>query len=160
MKINLLGPMLLAKHFLPFLPRRGTKIPAIDDEAMTGLPRCAIMALLSARVGSISDNRRGGWYSYRCTKAGVTQLAKTLDHHLVAQSGENAMSVALHPGTVKTNLSKGFWESEGSKANKGRGLFEAETAARQLIDVLRGLKPEQGKGRGGFWDWQGEAVLP
>lgn len=160
LKINLLGPMLLAKHFLPYLPRRGTRLPQKNDEMAVGLPTSAVMAFLSARVGSITDNGRGGWYSYRCSKAGVTQLARTLDHHILAQSGDQAMSIALHPGTVKTDLSRDFWDSMKDEANGGKGLFEAATAAKQLVDVIRNLKAEPEKGRGGFWDWKGESIPP
>ncbi len=107
---------------------------------------------MSARVGSISDNRAGGWYSYRASKAGVNQLAKSLDIHLQNTAGEKAMSVALHPGTVKTGLSEAFWASTPKEK-----LFSAEFTAERLCSVVEGLGQED---RGKCWDWKGEEILP
>lgn len=73
LKLNLLAPMMLMKHFAAFLPR------TIELEYVEGLNDAALMAFMSARVGSISDNRRGGWYSYQASKAELNQLVKTLD---------------------------------------------------------------------------------
>jgi NAD(P)-dependent dehydrogenase (short-subunit alcohol dehydrogenase family) len=134
-RTNTLGPMLMLKHFSPFLPKK-----------MKGLPSIATTAIMSARVGSISDNRLGGWYSYRASKAGVNQLVKTFDNHLRTSSGENAMSVALHPGTVKTDLSKDFWGNV-----KKEKLFERDWVAERLIDVVRQVGVD---GRGKCWDWK------
>lgn len=149
-KINTLGPLLLAKHFSPLLPKRNTQI---DSPILEGLPKQAIFAMMSARVGSISDNQAGGWYSYRMSKAAVNQLVKTLDIHLKNTVGEKAMAVGLHPGTVKTGLSKDFWKSTPKEK-----LFEAEFAAEKLIDVLRGLEVETGRGR--CWDWKATEIPP
>lgn len=107
---------------------------------------------MSARVGSISDNRLGGWYSYRASKAGVNQLVKTFDNHLRTAAGENAVAVALHPGTVKTDLSKEFW----GNVKEGK-LFEREWVAERLVQVVNGVGTE---GRGRCWDWEGKEVLP
>jgi NAD(P)-dependent dehydrogenase (short-subunit alcohol dehydrogenase family) len=79
------------KHFSSFLPSKG--------EGLGDKP--AIWSNITARVGSISDNRMGGWYSYRSTKAGLNQATKTFDIELSRRSGDAAMAVALHPGTVK-----------------------------------------------------------
>ena len=147
LKLNLLAPMMLAKYLTPFLPRKSAHLERIE-----GVNDAAVMAFMSARVGSISDNGRGGWYSYRSSKAGVNQLAKSLDIHLKMRSGEKAMSVALHPGTVKTGLSKEFWESTPKDK-----LFEAGFAAERLVEVVRGV--DEGK-RGRCWDWKGEEVMP
>lgn len=100
--------MLLLKHFAPFLPKKSASFDEESEDAR-GLPSASTIAVMSARVGSISDNRLGGWYSYRASKAGVNQVIKTFDNHLRTASGDNAMAVALHPGTVKTGLSKDFW---------------------------------------------------
>lgn len=107
---------------------------------------------MSARVGSITDNAAGGWYSYRASKAAVNQLAKTLDVHLRTSAGENAMCVALHPGTVKTGLSEAFWAT--TPVGK---LFSAEFAAEQLCDVVGGLGV---RGRGRCWGWDGKEIPP
>ena len=146
-QINTLGPLLLSKHFLPLLPRKTAKVEAID-----GLPSTAVLALMSARVGSISDNALGGWYSYRASKAAVNSLAKSIDIHLKNRSGNNAMCVSLHPGTVKTDLSQDFWSSTPDEK-----LFPSEFAAESLCNVVRdvGLK-----GRGRCWDWKGEEIPP
>ena len=147
-KINTLGPMLLMKHFCQFLPRKATH----NLTAMQGLPDRAVWATMAARVGSTTDNVKGGWYSYRASKAGVVSLAKTFDLYLQGVSGEHAVSVALHPGTVKTGLSKDYWDKiEGGK------LFEPELAAKQLCEVVNGAKMGE---RGLFLDWQGKIISP
>lgn len=149
LKLNILAPMLLVKHLSRFLPRKSatlTPVPGLH-------PDTCVTALMSARVGSITDNRRGGWYSYRASKAAVAQLVKTFDHFLRVQSGPNAVCVGLHPGTVKTSLSRDFWHS--TPPDK---LFEPDFAARRLVEVLAALDVEEG--RGGVWDWKGELVPP
>ncbi|EMD69240.1 hypothetical protein COCSADRAFT_130758 [Bipolaris sorokiniana ND90Pr] len=150
-RTNTLGPMLMLKHFSSFLPRKSHAIDR-EQKEMEGLPSIATMAIMSARVGSISDNRLGGWYSYRASKAGVNQIVKTFDNHLRTASGENAMAVALHPGTVKTGLSKDFWANV-----KKEKLFEREWVAERLIDITKQVGVE---GRGKCWDWDGKEVPP
>lgn len=151
--------MLLAKHFTPFLPQKSLSLDSIS-----GLPPTAIFALMSARVGSISDNSLGGWFSYRSSKAGVNQLVKSLDVQLRRSSGTNAMVVGLHPGTVKTGLSQEFWSS-----TKPEKLFSPEDAAEKLVNVVNGLggrvesggKQERDNKVGGrCWDWKGEEIEP
>lgn len=146
-KVNTLGPMLLMKHFCPFLPRKTTELAAEE-----GLPGHAVFAVMSARVGSIADNRAGGWYSYRSSKAAVNQVVKSLDIHLRGTAGDKAMAVALHPGTVKTGLSRNFWESTPSEK-----LFSPEFSAEKLIDVVKGVTVQ---GRGKCWDWAGKEIPP
>lgn len=150
-RTNTLGPMLMLKHFSPFLPRKSASVNG-DSNEMKGLPAVATTAIMSARVGSISDNRLGGWYSYRASKAGVNQLVKTFDNHLRTASGDNAMAVALHPGTVKTGLSKDFWSNV-----KKEKLFERDWVAERLIDVVKQVGVD---GRGKCWDWDGKEVPP
>lgn len=123
---------------------------------------------MSARVGSVSDNKRGGWYSYRSSKSAVNQLVKSFDKWLeTGYAGDKALSVGLHPGTVKTKLSEPYWDSvekgrhievqeEGGKS-KERGLVEPERAAERLLGMLKELKVSQ---RGRIWDYKGEEVLP
>ena len=89
--VNSIGPALVAKHFLPAL-RREHK---------------AVFAALSARVGSISDNRLGGWTAYRMSKAALNMLVRTMAIEQ-ARTAPNSVLVALHPGTVDTRLSKPF----------------------------------------------------
>ncbi|KAF2149504.1 NAD(P)-binding protein [Myriangium duriaei CBS 260.36] len=144
---NTLGPLLLLKHFSPFLPRKGTKVDSTE-----GLPPRAVWATMSARVGSISDNKLGGWYSYRASKAAVNQITKTFDNHLRTSAGDNAMAIALHPGTVKTGLSKEFWGNV-----KEEKLFSPEFATDKLLEVIRSRGVDD---RGKCWDWKGEEVPP
>lgn len=144
-RTNTLGPLLLLKHFSPFLPRKTTELQASD-----GLPKQAVWANMSARVGSISDNQLGGWYSYRASKAAVNQLTKTFDNYLKTSAKGNAMAISLHPGTVKTSLSKEFWNSV-----KEEKLFSPLFAAEKLIDVINSLTLDD---RGRCWDWKGEEI--
>jgi NAD(P)-dependent dehydrogenase (short-subunit alcohol dehydrogenase family) len=150
-RTNTLGPMLMLKHFSPFIPKKNANSAGSDDECK-GLPQISTIAVMSARVGSISDNRLGGWYSYRASKAGVNQVVKTFDNHLRTASAENAMAVALHPGTVRTGLSKEFWGSV-----KEEKLFDRDWVAEHLIDVVGSVGVE---GRGKCWDWDGKEVPP
>lgn len=133
--VNATGPALVAKHFVPLLPRTG---------------RC-IFAALSARVGSIGDNRLGGWYGYRAAKAALNQILRTLAIE-VARTRPEAIVVGLHPGTVTTTLSDPFQPS----LNKP-GVFRPDAAARHLLDVLDGLTPAE---TGGVFAWDGKAVPP
>ncbi|KAJ9635496.1 hypothetical protein H2199_008499 [Coniosporium tulheliwenetii] len=102
------------------------------------------MALMSARVGSITDNSLGGWYSYRASKAAVNQITKTFDNFLRSTAGDAAMAVALHPGTVKTDLSREFWGNVREEK-----LFEAEWVAERLVELLGGAKGRRSGKRGG-----------
>ena len=144
---NTLGPMMLIKHLSPFLPRKSTTLEELEN-----LPPRAVWANMSARVGSITDNGLGGWYSYRASKAAVNQVTKTFDNHLRTSAGEKAMAISLHPGTVKTEFSKEFWGNV-----KEEKLFSPEFSAEKLMEVLCGRKIEA---RGKFFDWKGEEVPP
>ena len=131
--INAIGPALVAKHFLPIMPKGGR----------------TTFAALSARVGSIGDNRLGGWHGYRASKAALNMLVRTL---AIEERRRNARAVivALHPGTVDTALSRPF---QGN-VPAGR-LFDAERAALQLLDVIEALKPADS---GKLFDYQGNEV--
>lgn len=133
--VNAIGPALVAKHFLPRQPRTGR----------------TVFAVLSARVGSISDNRLGGWYGYRASKAALNQLVRTL---AVEQRRRNDRSivVALHPGTVDTPLSQPF--QSGVAADQ---LFAPARAAVQLLDVIDALKPADS---GKLFGWDGAEITP
>lgn len=129
--INATGPALVMKHVLPRLPRRG---------------RC-VFAALSARVGSIGDNRLGGWYAYRASKAALNQLVRTAAIELARRNPE-ALCVALHPGTVATALSAPF-------VGDDPGAQSPETAAGKLLAVLDALPADAS---GGFFDAEGRTV--
>ena len=129
--LNAIGPALIMKHVLPLLPRSGK----------------AVFATLSARVGSIGDNRLGGWYSYRASKAALNQLVRTAAVELARRSPE-ALCIALHPGTVATPLSAPF-------AATGLNVQPATSAARHLLAVIDRLTADA---NGAFFDWRGEPV--
>ena len=149
--INTIGPLLLMKHFTPFLPSKSTKL-STSQEQEPDLPPHAVWLTMAARVGSTTDNKLGGWFSYRASKAGVTSITKSLDLYLNGKCGEKAMAMAYHPGTVKTGLSKEFWGSV-----KKEKLFSPEYAVEKMVGVVRDIGLEQ---RGRCWDWRGIEVLP
>jgi NAD(P)-dependent dehydrogenase (short-subunit alcohol dehydrogenase family) len=109
--INAIGPALAIKHFAPLLPKSG---------------RC-VLATLSAKVGSIEDNRLGGWYSYRAAKAALNQLIRTAAIE-IARTKPDARLLALHPGTVATGLSQPF--------NPAHEVFTPDDAAARLLNVM------------------------
>jgi NAD(P)-dependent dehydrogenase (short-subunit alcohol dehydrogenase family) len=146
-QINALGPLMLSKHFSSFLPRKSTELEPHDN-----LPSSAVLALMSARVGSISDDKLGGWYSYRASKAAVNSIAKSVDIYLRQRCNDKGMAVALHPGTVKTDLSEDFWGSTPKEK-----LFSVEFAAEKLVEVVNSVGLE---GRGKCWDWEGKEIPP
>ena len=135
LRINTIGPALVARHFLPLLR---------TDER-------AIFAALSARVGSIGDNRLGGWLSYRASKAALNQIIRTLAIEL-ARTRPQTICVALHPGTVDTALSAPFQRG----LSDGQLLTPADSAS-HLLDVLDGLDPSDS---GGCFDWRGDRIIP
>jgi NAD(P)-dependent dehydrogenase (short-subunit alcohol dehydrogenase family) len=128
--VNAVGPALLLKHFAPLLPK----------------DRRSLFATLSARVGSIGDNRLGGWISYRAAKAALNQILRTAAVE-VARARPEAVLVALHPGTVATRLSDPFAGT--------RERLSPEAAAAALLSVLDGLTPAQ---TGGFFAYDGTPV--
>ena len=134
-EINTIGPAIVAKHFLPLMPRTGK----------------SVFAALSARVGSISDNKLGGWYSYRASKAALNMLIKTLAIE-DKRRNDRGIVVALHPGTVDTPLSRPF---QGN-VQPGR-LFDTERAALQLLDVIEELRPPDS---GKIFDFEGIEIAP
>jgi NAD(P)-dependent dehydrogenase (short-subunit alcohol dehydrogenase family) len=129
--VNAVGPALVAKHVLPLLPKSGR----------------AVFAILSARVGSIGDNRLGGWHSYRASKAALNMLIRTLSIEL-ARTRPDSILVGLHPGTVDTGLSKPF-------QSRVAQLFTPTQAADYLLAVADGLQP---KDSGGVFAWDGRRI--
>lgn len=151
-QINTLGPLLLLKHFAPFLPRKSAPGLPIDDSAGAVPKTHATWANMGARVGSIGDNALGGWYSYRASKAALVQVTRSFDNFLRTQSGDNACALAMHPGTVKTGLSKDYWHT-----TKEDTLFSPEFAAQRLMGMINEVGIE---GRGRHWDYKQEEVAP
>lgn len=127
-QINTLGPALVLRHFLPLLDRSGA------------------MAMLSAKVGSIGDNRLGGWYAYRASKAALNMLIKTAAIELARTRPETRL-LSLHPGTVISGLSQPF---RGASAAR-----PADIAARELLSLIDGLTPADS---GNFFAYNGERL--
>lgn len=133
--VNAIGPALVLSRLLPLLPRQ----------------RRVEVAVLGARVGSISDNRLGGWYGYRASKAALHQIVRTAAIEW-ARSHPQAVLAALHPGTVHTSLSAPF-----VRQDNGRHILKPQESAAQLLRVLAGLSPEQS---GRIFDWRGVEIHP
>ena len=131
--VNAVGPALVLKHFSPLLRRDGR----------------SVAALLSARVGSITDNRLGGWYGYRASKAALNQFVRTASVEL-ARARPECVVVALHPGTVDTGMSRPFQGNVPSTQ-----LLTPLESAERLISVLDGLNASSS---GGFFDWKGDEI--
>ncbi|WP_428627055.1 SDR family NAD(P)-dependent oxidoreductase [Sphingopyxis sp.] len=133
--VNAVGPALVAKYFLPLMPRSGR----------------TVLAMLSARVGSIGDNRTGGWYSYRASKAALNQLVRGF---AIAEARRNpdALVVALHPGTVDTGLSAPF-----QRALPAGNLTTAPTAAANLLRTIDALTAAE---TGRIFAWDGSEIIP
>ena len=132
-RANTFGPALVAKHFLPIMPRG----------------RRAVFAALSARVGSISDNRMGGWHAYRASKAALNMLIRNYAIEQARRSGA-FICVGLHPGTVDTGLSKPFQTNVPDEQ-----LFSADQSAAHLLTVIDGLAPSD---TGKVFDWAGKEI--
>lgn len=128
--VNAIGPALAIAHFSPLLAPHQRSVSAV----------------LSAKVGSIGDNRLGGWYSYRASKAALNMLLKTAGIEL-ARTHPYTVLAALHPGTVDSALSAPF-----RGAQIGR---PAQAAATDLLTVLDKLQPEDS---GGFWAYDGQQL--
>ncbi|MEO0393351.1 MAG: SDR family NAD(P)-dependent oxidoreductase [Pseudomonadota bacterium] len=132
---NAVVPIMIAKHMLPLLPR----------------DRKAGYAALSARVGSISDNRIGGWYGYRAAKAALNQHIRCAAIEL-ARRYDQAFCIGLHPGTVDTGLSKPF-----QKQVAEHKLFTPAFSAGAMLQVIDQISPDQS---GGLFACDGEEIAP
>jgi NAD(P)-dependent dehydrogenase (short-subunit alcohol dehydrogenase family) len=131
--VNAAGPLLVARHFEPLLAH----------------PERAVFASISARIGSIGDNRLGGWYAYRAAKAAQNMFTRTLAVEW-GRSRRNVICAALHPGTTDTDLSRPFQASV--PAGK---LFPVHRTVAQLLGVIDRLRPEDS---GQFFGWDGERI--
>lgn len=129
MAVNAIGPALILRHAPRLLP----------------IQRNAVVAVLTARVGSIADNNLGGWYSYRASKAAANQVVKTAAIE-IGRKRKHAIVVALHPGTVETAFTKDF---------QNHAKVSSDEAAQNLLSVIERLTPAD---TGGFFDWRGEKV--
>lgn len=132
-RINAVGPALIAKYALPHLPR----------------DRKAVFAALSARVGSIADNRLGGWHAYRASKAALNMLIRNFAIELTMRYRQ-AVCVALHPGTVTTDLSAPFRGNVPSEK-----LFTPDRSATALLKVIDDLTTSDS---GKLFAWDGQEI--
>lgn len=128
--VNTIGVAHLLSHLPRLLPKHGRSVTGV----------------LTARVGSIGDNRIGGWHSYRASKAALNQIVHGAGIEL-ARSHRDAVIAALHPGTVATPFTQGY--------DPKHGKVTAEQAAQNLCDVMERLTPDQS---GGFYDYAGKDI--
>ena len=131
--VNTIGPALVAKYFLPKLHK----------------DKRVIFAVLSARVGSITDNRLGGWHAYRASKAALNMILKNASIEM-ARNRKQAIIVGLHPGTVASDLSEPFQKNVPPEK-----LFTPEYSVSKLLEVLDALTPENS---GKCYAWDGKAI--
>lgn len=132
-RVNAIGPALVAKHFLPRFRRDGK----------------TVFAALSARVGSIGDNRLGGWISYRASKSALNMMLKTLSIEHARRFPQGVVA-GLHPGTVDTRLSAPFQR----RVPAGK-LFSPPQSVENLLSVIDRLTPGD---TGGFFAWDGASI--
>lgn len=133
LRVNTIGPALIGKHVLDHLSTSGR----------------SVFAAISARVGSVEDNRLGGWHSYRASKAALNQIIRNFAIEL-GRRNKSAIAVSLHPGTVDTPLSEPFQSS----VPDGK-LFTPEYSAGRLLSVIDTL---EAKDNGGFFAWDGKPI--
>lgn len=135
MRVNAISQALIAKNFIPYLNKN----------------QKSIFVLFSARVGSISDNKIGGWYSYRASKAALNMLVKTLAIEL-KRINKKAIIISFHPGTVDSNLSKPFQKNIAPEK-----IFSPKFAIDCLFKLIENLDYDDS---GKFFDWKGEEIKP
>lgn len=128
--INAAGPAMVIKHFAPLLPRKHP----------------SVLAVLSARLASIGDNRLGGWTSYRASKAALNQVVRCAAVEY-ARRRPQAVLLALHPGTIPTDLTTPY--------ARGRYTASPQQAAAQLIAVMSGRSVAD---TGGFFAYDGSEI--
>jgi NAD(P)-dependent dehydrogenase (short-subunit alcohol dehydrogenase family) len=129
--VNTIGPALILRHAAQLLPKDGR----------------GVVAVLSARVGSIGDNQIGGWYSYRASKAALNQIVHGAAIEL-GRSHKQSVCVSLHPGTVATSFTENY-------AGRHKTVPPKEAAA-NLLNVIAELTPEHS---GGFYDYAGQEIV-
>jgi len=132
-EVNSIGPLMVAGALLPTQSR---------NQRIT-------FAALSAMVGSIGDNRLGGWYGYRASKTALNQFIKTMANECRLKHPRAAI-VAIHPGTTDTDLSRPFQKN----VREGK-LYTPEVTAKRLLDVLEGIDENQ---TGQFLNWDGSTI--
>ncbi|KAK8624541.1 hypothetical protein V6N13_065880 [Hibiscus sabdariffa] len=139
-EVNAVGPILVIKHMWPLL-RVGGGLGTERD--------VAVVANVSARVGSIGDNRLGGWHSYRASKAALNQLTKTISVEF-GRKKDPVACILLHPGTVDTDLSRPFQRNVPAEK-----LFTKEFSVQKLLNIINNTKQQD---NGKFFAWDGQEI--
>ncbi|KAL8089060.1 hypothetical protein AgCh_038719 [Apium graveolens] len=139
-EINAVGPILVIKHMWPLLKAGGGSGTERD---------VAVVASLSARVGSIGDNRLGGWHSYRASKTALNQLTKNVAVEF-GRKKDPITCLLLHPGTVDTDLSKPFQKNVAKEK-----LFTKEFSVQKLLSIIDNAKIHD---NGKFFAWDGKEI--
>ncbi|XP_019418201.1 PREDICTED: uncharacterized protein LOC109328998 [Lupinus angustifolius] len=139
-EVNAVGPILVIKHMWPLLKIGG----GFGTERST-----AVVASLSARVGSIGDNHLGGWHSYRASKTALNQLSKTASVEF-ARKKDPIVCILLHPGTVDTDLSKPFQKNVPKDK-----LFTKEFSVQKMLSIIDNVKVHD---NGKFFAWDGQEI--
>ncbi|KAK8861517.1 hypothetical protein IAR55_002338 [Kwoniella newhampshirensis] len=163
-QINTLGHLLTYRHFVPLIPNKREFRSLTTSWHETEDPARGLVSggnslcfSLSARVGSISDNERGGWYSYRASKAALNQVIRCLDHALVNKSS-SAIAVGYHPGTVLTSFTSPIIGKD-AKPDLEHGRLTVDQAIQHMTDVMGKVnRTEEDKWGGRCWDWRGSRV--
>ena len=135
LSVNTVGPAIVGKYFLPLLNKNNK----------------SVVAFLSARVGSISENKLGGWYSYRASKAALNQIIKNFSIE-INRVNPQAIILGLQPGTVESNFSQPF-----KKNVKEGNLFTAQYSVSMLLNVINSSTT---KDSGKLIGWDGEEIKP
>lgn len=147
-EVNCVGPTMMLRALLPMLHEAAANAPC-GDEAAGHTPLLPVVASLSARVGSISDNNLGGWLSYRTSKAALNMVNRTAALEL-KRGSRKVISLNIHPGTVDTDLSKPF--QRGVAPEK---LFTKEGAVRDMLAVIEAASLDDS---GGTYDFAGKKI--
>ncbi|XP_071986214.1 uncharacterized protein [Engystomops pustulosus] len=144
---NTIGPLLMAKYFSPLLLNgRGAFGAQSSDKSKQ---HNAVLVNMSAKVGSISDNALGGWYSYRMSKSALNMATKCLSIEL-GRGKKRVVCVSLHPGTVDTELSRPYHKNVPKEK-----LFSPERSVSYLMDIIDSLNMER---TGKFYAWNGSEL--
>lgn len=146
-QVNTFGPLLMAKHMIPLLQRGGGLIGTQSGKSKN--QHAGVLAHISARVGSISDNRLGGWYGYRMSKAALNMANKnlSLEH---GRGKSRVLCLCLHPGTTDTDLSRPY--HKGVPKDK---LFSTQFSVMKMMEVVDGVSMED---TGRFIAWDGQDI--
>ncbi|KAJ7570312.1 hypothetical protein O6H91_01G114600 [Diphasiastrum complanatum] len=137
-QVNAVGPTLVIKHMWPLL----TAGKGVGSQK-------AVVANLSARIGSIGDNRTGGWHSYRASKTALNQLTKNISLEF-ARRKDPIICILLHPGTVDTDLSKPFQRNVPNEK-----LFTTQYSVRRLLEIIDKIEMQD---NGKFFAWDGQEI--